>query len=575
MSHTAEFNSLSIAFAGSGGAGVMTAGTILLDAAAASGWHGLMTRSLGPQIRGGEAAALLRLASHPVECHDDAFDLLIAVDWHNFGRFAAEIPLTADSLVIADAGAGLPPVEVTDSGCRLIALPFAELIGDIAGGRPNMLALGIAAAIAGVPGAAILTVVNKRLGGKGAEIVASSTATFEAGTGAAATLDVARPLAAPRSANERWLLSGNQATAFGALKGGVRFVAAYPITPATDILEWMAPRLPPLGGTLVQAEDEIASVNMLIGASFGGVPALTATSGPGLALMSEGFGLAVAAEVPLVVVDVMRCGPSTGIATKSEQADLNLAVYGLHGDAPHLVVAPGGIADCARTAEWTVRLAEHLQCPAILLSDQNLGQARATTQPPDDAPDPGPRLRADAPVTPPFPRYRPDNGGISPMSLPGQTGGQYTGEGLSHGETGAPSNRADDHRRQIDKRQRKLETFDFGDDWADVEGDGALAIITWGSTAAPVREAIGRLGKDGQACRLLNLRLLLPAQPARLAAALDGVRKIIVIEQSASGQLHRFLRAHYDLPAPVHWFGRPGPLPFRPGEIADEIRSLL
>ena len=160
----------------------------------------------------------------------------------------------------------------------------------------------------------------------------------------------------------------------GALRGGVRFAAAYPITPASEILEWLAPSFAKVGGVLLQAEDELAAINMIIGASFGGTPALTATSGPGLALMIEALGLATAAEIPVVVVDVMRAGPSTGIPTKSEQADLNIAVYGLHGDAPHLVLAPQSIADCLFTTQWAVYLAEALQAPAVVLSDQFIGR---------------------------------------------------------------------------------------------------------------------------------------------------------------------------------------------------------
>ena len=149
--------------------------------------------------------------------------------------------------------------------------------------------------------------------------------------------------------------------------------AAYPITPATELLEWRSPAQPKVGGTLVQAEDELASINMAIGASFGGVPSLTATSGPGLALMIEAIGLSVTAEVPVTVVDVMRTGPSTGIATKNEQADLNIALYGMHGDAPHVVVAPNSVSDCAAATQWAVSMAEQLQAPAIVLSSWEPG----------------------------------------------------------------------------------------------------------------------------------------------------------------------------------------------------------
>ena len=192
-------------------------------------------------------------------------------------------------------------------------------------------------------------------------------------------------LAAPKPSNaRRWLLSGNEATALGAIRGGIRFAAAYPITPATEILEWLAPNLTKVGGTLLQAEDELAAINMIIGASYGGTPALTATSGPGLSLMIEALGLATAAEIPVVVIDVMRGGPSTGIPTKSEQADLNIAIYGMHGDAPHLVLAPQSVGDCVFTTQWATYLAEALQAPAIVLSDQFMGQSRAAIERPAD-----------------------------------------------------------------------------------------------------------------------------------------------------------------------------------------------
>src|SRR5690606_35411547 len=178
--------------------------------------------------------------------------------------------------------------------------------------------------------------------------------------------------------------AANDGAGLGALRGGIRFVAAYPITPATEMLEWMAPALTRIGGTLLQAEDELASINMAIGASFGGVPSLTATAGPGLSLMAEGIGLAVSAEVPVVIVDVMRGGPSTGIPAKSEQSDLSFAVDGLHGDAPRLVLAPTSITDCVATTQWAVTLAEATQAPAIVLSDQFMGQSRAIVDRPAD-----------------------------------------------------------------------------------------------------------------------------------------------------------------------------------------------
>jgi 2-oxoglutarate ferredoxin oxidoreductase subunit alpha len=332
----------------------------------------------------------------------------------------------------------------------------------------------------------------------------------------------------------------------------------------------MAPALTKVGGTLVQAEDELASVNMIIGASYGGVPSLTATAGPGLALMAEGIGLAVAAEVPIVVVDVMRGGPSTGIPAKSEQSDLSFAVSGLHGDAPRLVVAPTSIADCLATTQWAVHLAEALQAPAIVLSDQFMGQSRAIIERPAELPFTARRLTAAA-DTPDYKRYRNTDSGVSPMAIPGTRGIAYTADGLEHNEGAIPSSQSRDHRTQLEKRARKLLRHDYGERWADVEGDGEGAVITFGSTTAAVREALARIRANGVDVRMVALRLLAPLQAERLAAALAGVGHVLVVEQNHGGQLFRYLRSMVDLPGRPASFHRPGPLPLRAGELADAI----
>jgi 2-oxoglutarate ferredoxin oxidoreductase subunit alpha len=567
----------SVAIAGSGGAGVMTAGTLLLDAAARAGLYGLMVRTSGPQIRGGEAAALLRLSSRPVATLDDRFDLLLAIDWQNLNRFADEIPLGAHSLLVGDSDAGEPPEALRASGAAFAALPLKKTAKDAGGAWVNMVALGLAGALAGVPADALRSALRASWK-RGAEALAANLGALQAGVDAAATLQLPRPpaLALPTAAPaSRWLLSGNEAAGCGALRGGVRFVAAYPITPATELLEWMAPALARLGGTLLQAEDELASVNMIIGASYGGVPSLTATAGPGLALMAEGIGLAVAAEVPIVVVDVMRGGPSTGIPAKSEQSDLSFAVDGLHGDAPRLVLAPTSIADCLTTTEWAVQLAEALQAPAIVLSDQFMGQARAVIDRPTPAAAAPGRLVAAAGsegggegLSEGYRRYLDTESGVSPMAVPGTPGTVYTADGLEHTERGVPSSSAADHRRQLDKRQRKLERHAYGPRWADVEGDAALAVVTFGSTTGAVREAVARAAAQGLALRLVALRLLAPLQADALAQALAGVREVLVVEQNHGGQLLRYLRGRCDLPGRPRGLHRAGPLPLRPGELA-------
>lgn len=569
---------VSIAITGAGGAGVMTAGQMLLDAAAKAGLYGLMTRSSGPQIRGGEAAAYIRLSSHPIDCPNDTFDVLFCFDWMNVDRFAAELPLRPDSVIIGDQDAPNPPEMITQSVARTVLVPLSETAKNIEGGRPNMIGLGVLGELAGIPLEALQAILEKVLGRKGEAALSASLNGLCQGMQVARDLEseIGIDLHLERRAQEktRWSLTGNEAAGMGALRAGVRFCAAYPITPATEILEWLAPNIEKVGGTLVQAEDELASINMIIGGSFGGVPSLTATSGPGLALMTEALGLAVSAEIPLVVIDVMRGGPSTGIPTKSEQSDLNIALHGLHGDAPHLVTAPTSIADCLFTVQWSVHLAEKLQTPAIVLSDQSLGQSRSIIDKSADLAFLAEREVVADDVTD-YKRYALTKSGVSPMAIPGTRGGEYVADGLETAENARPSSAAQDHYAQLDKRQRKLLTFDYGQHWAQIEGDSAVAVVTFGSVTAPVREAIARLAAEGQSVKLVALRLLAPALPEAFDAALAGVEKVLVVEQTHSKQFYRYLRSEYDLPKHKEVLAKPGPLPYRPAEIVAKLKEMI
>ncbi len=561
-------SSFSVAITGSGGSGAVTTGRILLEAAAGCGFQGLMTRSAGPQIRGGESAAMIRFSPEPVECMGDEYDLLVGLDWLNIERFADEIPLSERSLILTDPAAGEVPALLRSNGAEVREVPFKKFASSLPGGRLNMVALGAAAVVCGLPIEAMESSVRRILRRKGEEVVEAALQALRMGYNHDRRPRIA--LEPPGAHADHWSITGNQACGLGALRGGVRFVAAYPITPASEMLEWMAPRLERLGGSLLQAEDELASINMIIGASFGGVPSLTATSGPGLSLMVEGLGLALVSETPVTVVNVMRGGPSTGIPTKSEQSDLNIALYGMHGDAPHLVLAPLSIRDCVFTTQWAVQLAEHLQAVSLVLSDQSLGQSQSIIQAPPRRQLPLQRRVAETPEAD-YQRYAltPDN--VSPMSLPGTPGGMYTADGLEHNSRGTPSSMAVDHRTQLCKRQQKLECFDFGDDWAEVEGEGPHCLVTWGSSSGVVREVGRWIRAQGGALRVVALRLLAPLQRDKLKALLADASKVIVVEQNHGGQLFHYLRAEGVLPESAESLAQPGPLPLRPGRI---LRAL-
>lgn len=567
--------SIAVVFAGSGGSGAMTAGAVLLRAAAHAGYYGLMTQLFGAQVRGGESAALVQIATAPIEAQPDRYDLFVALDWEKIDQFAAEIPLDETTVILADPEAGPVTPGIAKSKGRVVPLSMSDrqaskLERGLRGRRVNMFAAGVVGTVIGLAAGDLQAAIGKIFAGKGDDLIAANVKGAAAGIAAAAGLTLNVRLEPPNPA-ARWLISGNQAIALGALRGGVRFVGCYPITPATDLVEWLAPHLNKLGGRLVLGEDELASINMALGAAYGGTPAMTVTSGPGFSLMIETLGLAVAAEIPLVLVDVMRAGPSTGIASKTEQSDVNLAIYGAHGDAPHVVMAPISVADCINTAEYAVYVAESLQVPVIVLSDQALGQATTVIDPSSERPKPLKRRTDGAPAAKPFKRYALGADAVTPMPLPGTPAHEWVADGLTHNEAGLPASGAGMHVAQINKRAKKIQRFDPGNYWGESWGEGDTAVLAFGSTIGPARAAARRLAASGHQLRVIALRVLSPLPLEQIARALQGVRRIIVVEQNHGAQLYHHLIGQKAIPASAESVARPGPLPFRPSEIASYV----
>jgi 2-oxoglutarate ferredoxin oxidoreductase subunit alpha len=553
----------------------MTAGAVFLRAAATAGYYGMMTQLFGAQVRGGESAALVQVSTEPIETQPDRYDLFVALDWDKVEQFAAEIPLDETTVIIADPDAGAIPAGVAKSKGRVVALKMTDphetrLERAMHGKRVNMFAAGAVCALIGVDEKHVRAAIENIFEGKGDELITASVTRAAAGAAAVPGLTLNLLLDQPTPA-ARWLISGNQALALGALRAGVRFVGCYPITPATDLVEWLAPHLTKLGGRLVLGEDELASINLTLGASYAGTPAMTVTSGPGFSLMIETLGLAVAAEIPMVLMDIMRAGPSTGIASKTEQSDVNLAIYGAHGDAPRVVLAPVSVADCINTAEYAVYVAESLQIPVIVLSDQALGQATTVIDPSSERPKPLKRVTNGVAAGKPFKRYAIGPNPVTAMPLPGTAGREWVAEGLTHNEAGLPASGAGVHVAQINKRAKKVQRFDPGKYWGESWGEGEVAVLAFGSTVGPVREAARRLAASGHPIRVIALRVLSPLPMDALARALDGVRRIIVIEQNHSAQLYHHLIGQKAIPPGAESVARPGPLPYRPSEIASYV----
>ncbi len=578
---------IAVAFAGSGGTGVMTAGDLLLSTAAACGLYGVLTKSFGPQIRGGESACFIRLGSIPFQKQADDIDLLVAFDWRNVERFQEELSLRAGAWILWEETHGNPPVDLSARASRCLPMKWKELAAR-AGARKsqlNALALGMVAFLLGLDKSAALAAMTERFGFRGGEpedeTLATQTGLLQAGWRWAEETwaQPPFPLALQREAPQRWVMTGNQGIVIGSLHAGCEFYAGYPITPATDIMEELSEQLPRRGGIVVQAEDELAAVAMAIGASFAGKKAMTGTSGPGFSLMAEGLGLAVMAEIPVVVVDVQRGGPSTGIPTRTEQSDLWAALANSHGDNPRIVLAPSSIRSCIELTVKAFNLAERYQVPVILLSDQLLGGQTAIVDPiPLDSLEVESRRPAHAAEAGPYQRFGTSAAEpVAPFPLPGTSGTEYTADGLEHDECSHPDTSPHMHRAQAERRAKKLVPLATETGWIECCGDpdAPVGLIGWGSSGGVIRETVQVAQTRGLTMKGLIPHLLFPPQPDFLSPLLKSLHTLYVVELSSLGQFYRYLRAWYDLPPRVVPIARAGGLPFRTSDVLAEIEHSL
>lgn len=568
---------MAVSVSGAGGSGAVTVGLILLKSMASAGFYGHMSRFSGPQIRGGESAVILNFSDNPVESPAESSDFHFALDWHGFERFSDEIPLSSESCVIFDNSHDPLPDMVAATGAKIIEVDLKEQVHQLKGSRANAFSVGILASQIGLSLETVLTALHDILHKKGDEVLQTTLAAVEIGYGLleekGSLPENWKPTLQPR-----WNMSGNEACALGALRGGIKFAAAYPITPASAIVEYLAPRLEKHGGNVMIAEDELAAMNMAIGGSFGGKPSMTATSGPGFSLMIEAMGLAIASEIPVLVINVMRGGPSTGLPTKSEQTDLNQALFGMHGEAPHVVVAPLDIADSVLTTQWAVGLAENLQTLVVLLSDQRIGQSHAIIDAvPAKEYDLKRKILEGKETGKPYQRYAMTADAISPMAIPGNVDGHYTGDGLEHTVTGKPSSMASDHLQQLKKREEKITQFEYGESWAEQryhDENADILVLTWGSTSTNTKQAVSELHTEGLSIELLALRLLMPLQIEAMNALCKG-KQVIVVEQSYSGQFYHYCLGQGAIDSSALMLAKPGPLVLRTSEIKTFIKEVV
>ncbi len=558
--------------------GIVTTGEVFARIAAYAGLEVYTTRTIPAEIKGGHVMFQARIAPNEVWSQGDDLDMLIAFDQESIDRYYALV--RAGGILIYNSNESHPPAP---DGVTQYPLPLNDLAKAINFQRGrNIITIGAMVKLFGLPFDTATAVVEKQLGRK-KEMLEQNLLALKSGyeyieQNVTKTAPYHLTPRAGAKEEERLVVSGNQALAMGAIAAGCRFYAGYPITPATDIMEFLAGEFPRIGGTVIQAEDEMAALAMAIGASYTGTRAMTATSGPGLALMTELIGHATMTEIPVVVVDVQRAGPSTGMPTKVSQGDLRISVFGANDDAPRIVVAPVSVEDNFYQIINAFNLAEKYQTPVLFLSDQDMS-VRVQTIPPFDLKRVciEPRQLWDGRDAAAFERYQDTASGVSPMSLPGMKGGQYVAEGLEHLPTGEPDYTPEMHTKNMFKRGKKIRQA-AGDaaKWGMLEQFGdphaPVSIVGWGSTIGPVREAIERAEAEGLPVAALYTKMIHPLPRTEIAEFIKDRAAIIVPEMNYTGQFARMIQAEYW--REVDSLRKYGGIPFTTREIYEEIKRV-
>lgn len=541
--------------AGTAGEGLESGGEVFARALAAKGYVPTTQRDFPSRIRGGDTTFTVRLTKAGRLVPPVHIDLALAFNETVLARLRER--LSKSSLLLVDDGVALPDWP----GLEVAHFPFSATAKAAGLDRAkNMVALGASSALLGVSLEALLDSVGEQFASKGEKVVAQNRAALTAGHDEAVKRFGAKPRFAspPPTSGPALFVSGNEACALGALAAGCRVAAAYPITPASDILEYMTPRLMALGGTALQMEDELAAANILAGAGFTGAVALTATSGPGLSLMTEALGFAQSAEVPCVVVDCQRPGPSTGMPTKHGQEDLWHLIHGGHGEAVRVVLAATHVADAFSTTVEAFRVAQKWRTPVYVALDQQMSLFKQTVRPFDlEAAAKAQGVRGPNPATPGSSAWDKTylaygDSGAKPhrVALPGEPGGRYYSNSTEHAATGFTNEDPVLRKAMVDRRlERMAAIIEDVDAPVVVEGpaDAKRCLVSWGSTVETCREAADYLNRTGQPTRVVGIRLLWPFPREAVAKAI-GSADVAVVECNAFAQLARLVKSEL----PIH-----------------------
>lgn len=576
---------------GQQGEGIESTGEIFATAMNRKGYFLYGYRHFSSRIKGGHTNNKIRVSKSPVHAISDDLDILIAFDQETIELNHHE--MREDSIIIADAKA--KPKKPENCVAQLIELPFTSTAKELGTAlMKNMVAIGATSALMDLNTSTFETLIDNMFSKKGNKVVDMNIQALNMGydlmkqqvtnVNGDFTLENG-------SGHPHLYMIGNDAIGLGAIVAGSRFMSAYPITPASEIMEYMIANLPKVDGTVVQTEDEIAAATMAIGANYAGVRGFTASAGPGLSLMMESIGLSGMTETPLVIINTQRGGPSTGLPTKQEQSDLMQMIYGTHGDIPKIVVAPTDAEDAFYLTMEAFNLAEEYQCPVILLSDLQLSLGKQTVKTLDfnkiDIRR-GEIIQSDIERAEDdkayFKRYALTTSGVSPRPIPGVKGGIHHVTGVEHNEEGKPSEAPMNRQNQMEKRMRKTESLVTNNPVLlnEHEDEADILYIGFISTKGAIGEGAERLERQGVKVNTMHIRQLHPFPKDIVQQAINKASKVIVAEHNYQGQLSSILKMNTQvndkLVNQTKYDGKPF-LPYeieeKGLEIAKELKELV
>ncbi|MFH1934155.1 MAG: 2-oxoacid:acceptor oxidoreductase subunit alpha [Pseudomonadota bacterium] len=569
----------SIRIGGEAGQGMQSIGFAIGKVFTRHGYYTFINQDVESRIRGGHNFVQIRIRNKPVYAIKNELNLLLAL---NKQTITHDLPYLMDDGVMIFDG---PKTGFESDDPNHFSVPLEQLALEIAKNKimANTVAMGAAFALLGFDLEPLLDRLEEEFSSKSSEIVEKNKGCASAGYDYVHEKfrgNMAQKVPPAPLTKKKMLLNGSQAMALGAIFSGLKFYSGYPMSPSTPIMEFIASIAQEYNIIVEPAEDEIAAVNMAIGASFTGVRAMTATSGGGFCLMTEGLGLAGMTETPLVIVNAQRAGPSTGLPTRTEQADLRFVIHASHGEFPRAVFAPGTAEQAFYLISKAFNMAEKYQTPVIVMGDQHLNDSYFAIDGLDlDQVDinRGSFLSHERIASPKdYRRYAWDESGISPRILPGQTDAVLYADSDEHTEAGHITESADVRKQQMDKRMRKFErmTEEIGPPEVYPETKSDIVLLGWGSTYGAIKEAVDVMNREGIKAQMIHFSEIYPFPSQEFFRKISKNTKIFAVENNFTGQFADLFSSQTGVPI-FHKVLKYDGRPFSPQEVVKEVKNSI